>query len=65
MCKHLGILALTGVKVKDNDDSVIKKHLLYCYHSPDFEDFSILTNNNKFKVTLTESPLINIDHRLL
>ena len=65
MCKHLGILALTGVKVKDNDDSVIKKTSFICNHSPDFEDFSILTNNHNFKVTLTESPLINIDHQLL
>ena len=30
---------------------------------PDFEEFSILaTNNNDFKVTLTESLLINRDH---
>ena len=36
---------------------------ILCYHMPDFEDSSILTtNNNKFKVTLMESLLINRDH---
>ena len=47
----------------DDDDSAIKEHLLFCNHTPDFEDFSILeTNNNDFKVTLMESLLINRDH---
>ena len=63
MCKHLGISALTGKRVKGDDDSAIKEHLLCCNHTPDFEDFSILaTNNNDFKVMLMESPLINKDH---
>ena len=63
MCKHLGISALTGKRVKGDDDSAIKEHLLFCNHTPDFEDFSILaTNNNDFKVTLMESLLINRDH---
>ena len=44
----------------------LKKHLLFCNHTPDFEDFSILaTNNNNFKVTLVESLLINKDHPVL
>ena len=48
---------------KNDDDSAIKEHLLFCNHTPDFEDFSILaTNNNDFKVTLMESLLINRDH---
>ena len=52
MCKHLGISALTGKRVKGNDDSATKEHLLFCNHKPDFEDFSILAaNNNDFKVT--------------
>ena len=56
MCKQLGISALTGKRVKGDDDSVIKEHLLFCNHTPDFEDFSILaTNNSDFKVTLMES----------
>ena len=60
MCEHLGISALTGKRVKGDDDSAIKEHLLFCSHTP---DFSILaTNNNDFKVTLMESLLINRDH---
>ena len=63
MCEHLGISALTGKRVKGDDDSAIKEHLLFCNHTPEFEDFSILTsNNNDFKVTLMESLLINRDH---
>ena len=58
ICEHLGISALKG-----DDDSAIKEHLLFCTHTPDFEDFSILAaNNNDFKVTLMESLLINRDH---
>ena len=62
MCEHLGISALTGKRVKGDDDSAIKEHLLFCNHTPDFEDFSILATNNDFKVTLMESFLINWDH---
>ena len=40
-------------KVKGDDDSTIKEHLLFCNPSSDFEVFSILTtNNNNFKVTI-------------
>ena len=38
MCEHLGISALTGKRVKGDDDSAIKEHLLFCNHKPDFED---------------------------
>ena len=63
MCEHLGVSALNGKIVKDDDDSAIKDYLLFCNHAPDFEDFSILaTTNNYFRVTLTESLLINRDH---
>ena len=49
--------------MKGDDDSSIKAHLLFCNHTPDFEDFSILaTNNNELKVMLMESLLINRDH---
>ena len=62
-CKHLGIFALTGKRVKGDDDSAIKEHLLFSNHTPDFEDFLILaTNNNDFKVMLMENLLINRDH---
>ena len=62
MCEHLGISALIGKRVKVDDDSTIKEHLLFCNRAPDFEDFSILaTKNNDFKVKLMESLLINRD----
>ena len=63
MCEHLRISALTGKRVKSDDDSAIKEHLSFCNHTPDFEDFSILANNNDdFKVTLIESLLIDRVH---
>ena len=37
MCEHLGISALTGKKVKGDDDSAIKEHLLFCIHTPDLK----------------------------
>ena len=59
----MGTFALTGKKAKGDNDSAIKEHLLFCNHSPDFEDFSFLTTkNNDFKVILMESFLINRDH---
>ena len=62
ICEHLGISELTGKRVKDNDDSAIREHFLFCNHTPDFEDFSVLAaNNNNFKVTIMESHLINRD----
>ena len=62
MCEHFRISALTGKRVKGDDDPAIKEHLLVCNHTPDFEDFSILaTNNSDFKVTIMESLLTNRD----
>ena len=66
MCEHLGISALTGKRVKGDNDSTIKEHLSFCNHATGFEDFSILaTNYNEFKVTLMESFLINKNHPAL
>ena len=63
MCEHLGIFTLTGKRVRGDDNSTIKEHLLFCNHTVDFEDFSILVaKKNDFKVTLMESLLINRDH---
>ena len=63
MCEHLGISALIGKRVKSDDDSAINEHLLFCNHTPDFEDFLILAaKNNDFRATLMESLLINRDH---
>ena len=62
MCEHIGISALTGKRVKGDNDSAIKEHL-FCNHSSGFEDFSIMaSNNNDFNVTLMEILLINKDY---
>ena len=54
---------LTDKRVNGDNDSAIKEHLLFCNHTPDFEDFSILgANNSDFKVTLMEGLLINRDY---
>ena len=51
MCKHLGIFTVTGKRVKANDDSAIREHLLLCKDTSDFEDFSFLAiDKNGFKV---------------
>ena len=56
MCEHLGVFALTGKRVKGDNDSAIKEHHLFCNLSTGFADFSILaSSNNDFKVTLIES----------
>ena len=63
MYEHLGISVLTWKRVKGDDHSTIKEHLLFCNHAPDFEELSILdTNNNNIKVMSMESLLISRDH---
>ena len=42
MCEQLAIFALAGKRVKSDDDSAIKEHLLFCNPKPDFENFSII-----------------------
>ena len=49
MGENLGISALTEKRVKGDDDSTIKEHLLFCNHAPNFEDF-FTTNKNDFNV---------------
>ena len=58
MCKHLVISALVGKRVTGDNDSAIKKQLLFCNHLLDEKDFSIFTSNNDFKVNLTKNCLI-------
>ena len=66
MCERLGVSALTGKRLKGDNDSATKEHHWFCNHSSGFDDFSRLpSNNNDFKVTLMESLLINRDHPLL
>ena len=63
MCEHLGVSALTGKRVKGDNDSAIKEHHLFCNHLSGFDNFSILASNNTdFKVTLMDSLLIYRDH---
>ena len=47
MCEHLGISAITGKRVKGNDDYAIKENFLFCNHTPDFEDFSIFNQRQR------------------
>ena len=44
--EHIGISLLTKKKVKPKGRAV-SNHLLLCIHSPSFENFSVLTNENK------------------
>ena len=49
MCEHLGLSALSGKRMRGNNDSAVKEHHLFCNHSSGFDDFSILaSNNNEF-----------------
>ena len=58
----LGNFVIHWEKVKSNDDSTIREHILFYNYSPDFKDFSVLiTNSNDCKVTLMESLLIDRD----
>ena len=59
--EHIGISTLTRKKVKPKG-SAVSDHLLLCKHSPSFENFSILTKENKnFLLELKESLLIMRD----
>ena len=54
------------VRSKGDDDLAIKGYLVFCYHSCNFHNFSILvTNNSDFRVTYMESLLMNRDHTFL
>ena len=59
--EHIGISPLTKTKVKPNG-SAVSDHMLLCNHSPSFENFSVLTKENKkFLLELKESLLIMRD----
>ena len=56
--EHIGISPLTKTQVKPKDISVAD-HLLFCGHSASYNEFSILTlENKKFLLELKESLLI-------
>ena len=66
MCEKFEVFALTGKRVKGDNNSAIKEYYLLWNHSSDFRDFSILaSNNNDFKVALMDSLLFNRDHHPL
>ena len=55
--KHIGISPLTKKQVKPKNSSVAD-HLLLCNHSAFYDNFSILTRENKkFLLELKESQL--------
>ena len=59
--KHIGISSLTFNKVKPSAESSVRDHLLFCDHSPSFDDFTILTHgNNKLLLEIKESLLIKL-----
>ena len=60
--EHIGTSPLTSKKVKPSSESSIRDHLLFCNHTPSFEDFTILTHGaNKFLLVIRESLLIKRD----
>ena len=59
--EHIGISPLARKKFKPKG-SAVSDHLLLCSHSPSFENFSVLTKENKkFLLELKESLLIMRD----
>ena len=58
--EHIGISPLTSKQVKPKNSSVAD-HLLLCNHSASYDDFNILTRENKFLLELKGSLLIMRD----
>ena len=59
--EHISISLLTRKQVKSKNNS-LADHLLFCNHSASYDDFSILTRENKkFLLELKESLLIMRD----
>ena len=59
--EYIGISPLSKKKVKPKG-SAVSDHLLLCNHAPSFENFSVLTEENrKFVLELKESLLIMRD----
>ena len=63
--EHIEISPLTKKKVK-LEGSAVGDHLLLCNHSPSFENFSVLSKENrKFVLELKESLLVMRDKSFL
>ena len=59
--EHIAISSITEKKAKTKD-SAVSDHLLLCNHSPSFQNFSVLNEENKkFLLELKESLLIMKD----
>ena len=57
--EHIGVSLLTGKKVKPINNSAVRDHLLHCNYLPSFDNFSILTHENKkFLLEIKESLLL-------
>ena len=56
--EHIGISSLTKTQVKPKNSSVAN-HLLFCNHSTSYDNFSILTRENKKVLTRTERKPVN------
>ena len=65
--EHMGLSALTGKRVKASYlSTAVKDHLLFCVHTPSFDDFSILAySENSFILEIKESLLIMRDKPVL
>ena len=60
--EHVGVSPLTGKKTKPLNNSAICDHLLHCNILPSFNNFSILTNENKkYLLEIKESLLVMRD----
>lgn len=58
--EHIGISLLTFKKVKPSTESSVRDHLLFCFHDPSFDDFTILAYKQAF-LAIKESLLIKRD----
>ena len=60
--KHIDVSPLTGKKAKPINNSAVRDHLLYCNYLPSFDNFSILSHENKkFLLEIKKSLLIMRD----
>jgi len=60
--EHIDISPLTFKKVKPKVESSVRDHLMFCDHSPSFDDFTILAHgSNKFLLEIKESLLIKLN----
>ena len=57
MCEHLGISAITGKRVKGDDDNAIKEHFYSTITHLILKISQFSTNNNDFKVMFMKSLL--------